>query len=291
MPESDEAARIFSDERRLLTGVAYRVLGRVSDAEDVVQDAWMRWSGVPHGDVADPRSYLVRIVTRLAIDRLRSAQSRREEYVGGWLPEPWLTVEDDTEVVEQAEAVSLAMLLLMERLSPVERAVFVLREAFGFAYAEIAEVVERSEPAVRQVATRARSRVREDRPRFDTDPATRRRLTERFLEAGQGGDLDAFMQLLAPDVQLLSDGGGKAKAPLRTIVGVDKVARFLAAIASDPPYPDMDLQIREVNGAPAIVATTAAGVPVVLFGVEVVGGLVVRVYLLANPEKMTGLRL
>ncbi|MBO0891820.1 MAG: sigma-70 family RNA polymerase sigma factor, partial [Acidothermales bacterium] len=177
-PDATDPTEVFAAYRPLLVGVAYRVLGRVTDAEDVVQEAWLRWRGVDHPGVDDPRAYLVRVVTRLALDRLRLAQARRETYVGDWLPEPLLDANDPATHVADAEAVSLAMLVVLETLSPLERVVFVLREAFHFSYAEIAEVVERSETAVRQLGSRARAHVRERRQRFDVDHAVTRRLTE-----------------------------------------------------------------------------------------------------------------
>src|SRR4051794_1363617 len=228
MAQESRAARIFSEQRGRLTGVAYRVLGRINDVEDVVQDTWLRWSGVPVEEVEDPEAYLVRVATRLAIDRLRSAQSRREYYVGPWLPEPILTGPDVADSVALADSVSTAMLLVLEALSPLERAVFVLREAFGYSYAEIAGFVGRSEPSVRQTARRARDHVEEHRVKYDTDPSTRAAVTERFLEACAGGDLAKLMEVLAPDVTLVSDGGGLAPAPRKAIDGWELVARALA---------------------------------------------------------------
>src|ERR671920_839747 len=186
-------ARVSS--RLVLEGYPYRP--RPGDAEDTVQEAWLRWSGVDHSEVRDPRAFLVRVTTRLAIDQLRRVKARRESYVGPWLPEPVLTDHDLTENAELAESVSMSMLIVLETLSALERTVFVLREAFGMPYAEIAEILGRSEPAVRQLARRAREHVRERRPRFDTDQATRRRVTERFLAATVSGDLDDLLAVLA----------------------------------------------------------------------------------------------
>jgi RNA polymerase sigma factor (sigma-70 family) len=232
LPPADEsdATRVFDEHRELLMGVAYRVLGRVSDAEDVVQEAWLRWAKVDPAEVADPRSFLVRVTTRLAIDRLRRVKARRESYVGPWLPEPLITDRDVAEDVALAESVSMAMLVVLETLSPLERAVFVLREAFGMPYAEIAEILGRSDVAVRQLARRARDHVRERAHRFETDQATRQRVTERFLTASTSGDLNALMEVLAPGVALVGDGGGRALAPPRPIRGAERVARFLVAI-------------------------------------------------------------
>jgi RNA polymerase sigma factor (sigma-70 family) len=214
-----DSARVFDEHRALLISVAYRILGSVTDAEDTVQEAWLRWSGVNPSDVRDPRAFLVRVTTRLAIDRLRRAKTRRESYVGPWLPEPILTGRDVAEDVALAESVSMAMLVVLETLSPLERAVFVLREAFGMPYAEIADILGRKEEAVRQLGRRARDHVQERRSRFDTDESEQHRVTERFLEATSTGNLEALMAVLSPGVTLVADGGGRALAPRRPIRG------------------------------------------------------------------------
>ncbi|GAA2893049.1 RNA polymerase sigma-70 factor [Streptosporangium fragile] len=289
----------FERHRDLLTGVAYRVLGTVADAEDVVQEAWLRWSEVDASDVRDDRAYLVRVVTRLAIDRLRRVRARREAYVGSWLPELAAT-PDATEHAELADSVELALLVVLETLSPLERAVFVLREAFDLPYAEIGEVIGRSEATVRQLARRGREHVRERTPRFDVDRDRRRRLTERFADAAVRGDLDALTAMFATDVSLVGDGGGKAKAPRRVITGADKVARFLSSIASVegarrflesaglPPASGFGMEITDVNGGPALVVT-ADGRPVTVFSLVVADGLIQTVFLVANPEKLSRL--
>jgi RNA polymerase sigma factor (sigma-70 family) len=202
-----DAVGVFEEHRGLLVAVAYRILGSVTDAEDAVQEAYLRWSGVEHAEIRDPRAFLVRITTRLAIDRLRRARTRRESYVGPWLPEPVLTRQDPSEEVAMAESVSMAMLVVLETLSPLERAVFVLREAFGMPHAEIAEVLGRREDAVRQLARRAREHVHERRTRFDADHDEQRRVTERFLEATSSGDLEGLMSVLSPEVELVADSG------------------------------------------------------------------------------------
>jgi RNA polymerase sigma-70 factor, ECF subfamily len=293
----------FDQHRDLLFGVAYRVLGRATDAEDVVQDAWLRWRDVDHGSVVDVRAYLVKVTTRLAIDRLRSAQRRRETYVGPWLPEPILTggaglagATDLTELigpdvadeVTHADTVSLAMLVVLETLSPLERAVFVLREAFALPYAEIGEVLDRTEAAVRQLARRARDHVRERRPRYDADPATQQRVTERFLAAAGSGDLASLLQVLAPDVTLHGDGGGVVKAPLRVISTADKVGRFLLGIATNAP-PEPQAYLASVNGQVAVVVTSRGAVHSVL-ALDVTDGRVTMVRLIANPDKLGALR-
>ncbi|SCF74183.1 RNA polymerase sigma-70 factor, ECF subfamily [Streptomyces sp. MnatMP-M17] len=287
--EPDETA-VFERHRSVLTGVAYRMLGRFADAEDVVQEAWLRWSGEGRADVRDPRAYLVRITTRLAIDRLRQAQSRREAYVGPWLPEPVVTdygpaASDTAERAVLADSVSLAVLVVLESLSPLERAVFVLREAFGFPFAEIAAVLDRSEAAVRQLAGRARRHVEERRPRYDVDPAERRDLTERFLAAAGGGDMEALIGLLAPDVRLVGDSGGKAKAPLRIVEGADKVARFFIAVAGDAAR--YERRIVEINGAVALLVLSD-GKPDLVLQLEIADGAVRSVHIMRNPDKLAG---
>ena len=297
-PDKD---RVFDQHRDLLMAVAYRILGQVADAEDVVQEAWIRWANADTSEVADPRAFLVRVATRLSIDRLRRVKARRESYVGPWLPEPLLTGGDVAEHAALSESISMAMLVVLETLSPLERAVFVLREAFAMPYAEIAEVLGRSEAAVRQISRRAREHVREGRPRFDADQEERRRVTERFLEAATGGDPEALMNVLAPGVTLVADSGGRARAPRRPLRGTEKVARFLAAISapekmaqflqsvSAGPLPGMDVRLAQFNGGPGIVAT-AGEMPVATIVLDVAGGVVQNIHMVANPEKMSGVR-
>jgi RNA polymerase sigma factor (sigma-70 family) len=282
-----DAAEVFDRYRERLRAVAYRVLGRASDTEDVVQDAWLRWSTVDSRTVVDPEAFLVRVTTRLAVDRLRSAQARRESYVGPWLPEPMLTSPDVAEDVALADSVSTAMLLVLESLSPMERAVFVLHEAFGYSYREIAGFVGRSEPAVRQTARRAREHVEARRVRYDTDPATRAAVTERFLSACVGGDLAELMEVLAPEVTLVSDGGGLGPAPRRPIHGLELVARSLVTFARRMPE-DPRVHLVHLNGAPGIV-TCSGHTPVGAAVLYLVGGRVRTIHLVTNPEKLTGL--
>ncbi|MCX4573111.1 RNA polymerase sigma-70 factor [Streptomyces sp. NBC_01571] len=289
---TDAATEVFEEHRSVLTGVAYRMLGRVADAEDVVQEAWLRWSGADRSEVREPRGYLVRVTTRLAIDRLRQVQARKEAYVGPWLPEPYVTdfgnsVEDTAERAVLADSVSLAVLVVLESLSPLERAVFVLREAFGFPYAEIAAVLDRGEPAVRQLAGRARKHVGERRPRYEVDPAERRDLTERFLAAAAEGDLEGLMSLLAPDVRLVGDSGGLSKAPLRVIETADKVARFLLG-AARKGAPDLSFRLLELNGGAALLALSGDK-PDSVFQLDVVDGRIQCVYIVRNPEKLVSL--
>jgi RNA polymerase sigma-70 factor (TIGR02957 family) len=283
----------FDRHRRLLFTVAYQMLGSVADAEDVVQDTWLRWSSADRDDVDDERAYLVQITSRLALDRLRSARSRRETYVGPWLPEPLVTQPapdpDPAEAAELGEQVSLALLVVLETLSPVERAVFVLREVFGLPAAEVARVLDRSEAAIRQLAHRAREHVQARQPRFDTDRRAQREVTEQFFAALAGGDVEALISVLSPGVVLVSDGGGKVSAARRPIVGADKVARFLAGVAEKGlEIPGLQVRLAEVNGQPAI-AAWVDGEPFVSISPVVDDGLVEQVLVVANPDKLAGL--
>lgn len=289
---ADTPTDVFEAHRPVLMGVAYRMLGRVADAEDVVQDAWLRWSGADHGQVREPRGYLVRITTRLAVDRLREIRARGEAYAGPWLPEPYVTdfadsAPDGAERAVLADSVSLAVLVVLESLSPLERAVFVLREAFGYPYAEIAAVLDRGEAAVRQLAARARRHVDERRPRYTVDPAERRDLTKRFLAAAADGDLAALMSLLAPDVRLVGDSGGKAKAPLRVLETADKVGRFLVAVTA-AEAPRLSVRLLEANGGVAVLALSD-GKPDTVLQLDVADGVVHTVYLVRNPDKLRSL--
>ncbi|GAA0446284.1 RNA polymerase sigma factor SigJ [Streptomyces olivaceiscleroticus] len=289
---TDAATDVFEEHRPFLQGVAYRMLGRVADSEDVVQEAWLRWSATDHEAVREPRAYLVRVTTRLAIDRLRQVQARRETYVGPWLPEPVATdfggaVPDGADRAVFTESVTLAVLVVLESLSPLERAVFVLREAFGYSYAEIAAVLERGEPAVRQLAGRARRHVEERKPRFEVNPERQRDLTERFLAAAAGEDLQGLIGLLAEDVRLVGDSGGKAKAPLRVIETSDKVGRFLVSVAKNQPA-EMRWDLAALNGGFALVGRVGDRVDT-LFQVDVVDGRIQTIYVVRNPDKLAAL--
>ncbi|MEW2564041.1 RNA polymerase sigma-70 factor [Streptomyces griseorubiginosus] len=289
---TDTETDVFEEHRPVLQGVAYRMLGRVSDAEDVVQDAWLRWSAADRSEVREPRAYLVRVTTRLAIDRLRQVKARGETYVGPWLPEPYVTdfgdtVPDTAEQAVLADSVSLAVMVVLESLSPLERAVFVLREAFGYPYADIAAMLDRGEPAVRQLAGRARKHVDERRPRYEVDPARRRDLTERFLVAAGGGDLEALMSLLAPDVRLVGDSGGKTKAPLRVLESADHVGRFIVGVAEKGAQ-DLTWRFLELNGGPAALALSG-GKPDSVFQLDIVDGRIQSVYIMRNPDKLRSL--
>jgi RNA polymerase sigma-70 factor (ECF subfamily) len=284
-----DATEVFADHRELLLSVAYRVVGTVTDAEDVVQDAWLRWSDVDHGAVDDVRGFLVTVTTRLAIDRLRHRQSRRESYVGPWLPEPLLTGPDVADTATLADSVSMAMLVVLETLSPLERAVFVMYEVFGFGYPEIGAILDRSAPAVRQLGHRARSHVRARRPRFEPDPRVRRAVTERFLAACLDGDVATLMKVLAPDVTLWADGGGSAPGPRRPLHGSAHVARFFATHSRGIPS-GTTIRLVEANGGPAALALLD-GVPYAVFILDLrpEDHLVDSIRVIANPAKLTGI--
>ncbi|MFC4908629.1 RNA polymerase sigma-70 factor [Actinomadura gamaensis] len=280
----------FTAHRRLLFGTAYQLLGSVADAEDVLQDAWLAWNKADRSDVAHPRAYLVRTVTNLALNRLTSARATRESYVGPWLPEPLLTEPDRAaEETEMADTVSTAMLVVLETLAPIERAVFVLREVFGFSYGEIAGFVDRPEASVRQVAHRARQHVQARRPRFDDDPERRRELTERFMAAASGGDINAVMELLAPDVTAWSDGGGKVTAARRPLHGPDHVARWLLGTLAKPVTAGVALEAVTVNGELAVMAVLG-GQPIGVVTYDLLDGRIQNLRFQVNPDKLAGLR-
>jgi RNA polymerase sigma-70 factor (ECF subfamily) len=296
-----DALAPFDRHRRLLFTVAYQMLGSVADAEDVVQDAWLRWSAADRSDVVDERAYLVQITTRLALDRLGSARARRESYVGPWLPEPLLTggapvasappAPEPDEAAELGERVSLALLVVLETLSPAERAVFVLREVFGMPVGEVAGVLDRSEAAVRQMAHRAREHVQARQPRFDADRHVQLEVTERFFAAVAGGDMEALLAALAPDVVLVSDGGGKTRAALRPITGADKVARWLVGVAKQgADIPGLRIEVADVNGAPALVGWVGSE-PFGSISLTLADGRIGQVLVVVNPDKLAGLAL
>ncbi|MEV5507904.1 RNA polymerase sigma-70 factor [Streptomyces orinoci] len=286
----DPDQQVFHQHRRLLFSVAYRVLGSAADAEDAVQDAWLKWSAADRSQVADPRAYLARIVSNLALERLRSARHQREVYAGPWLPEPILTTGDTAETVEDAESVSMAMLVVLETLSPLERAVFVLKEVFDFSHAEIAEAVERSEAAVRQAAHRAREHVRARRPRFTADRSRQREVTERFFTAALGGDLNALLELLSPDVTLWTDGGGKVRQAMRPVTGAATVAAWFAAIGTvtyqGVSPAEMRAELTEINGGPGVVFSAPDRVIATLTFDFDATGRITTLHNVANPDKL-----
>ena len=289
-PYPDLDQQVFNKHRNLLFSVAYRILGTAADAEDAVQDAWIKWSAADRSQVADPKAYLARIVSNLALQRLRSTRHQRETYVGPWLPEPILTSGDTADAVTNAESVSMAMLVVLETLSPLERAVFVLREVFDFSHAEIAVAVERSEAAVRQAAHRAREHVQARRPRFTADRSRQREVTERFFAAASGGDINTLMELLSPDVTLWTDGGGKVRQALRPVVGAQTVATWFAAIGTvnyQGVQPvDMNAEMVEINGGPGIVFSGAGRVIATVTLDFAADGRIIAIHNVANPDKL-----
>jgi RNA polymerase sigma-70 factor (TIGR02957 family) len=284
-PPVPDAAE-FEALRPLLFTVAYEMLEVAADAEDVVQEAWLRWSRVDPTTVHDPRAYLVRIVIRLSLNRFRTLSRQRETYVGPWLPEPLVTVADVADDVELADSVSTAMLLVLQTLTPVERAVFVLREVFDVPYDEIAEGVDRTPAAVRQIAHRAREHVAARRPRQRVERSEHAAVLERFRAAASTGDLQGLVDVLAPDVVLVTDGGGVRKAALRPILGRDKVLRFLEAVT--PTDADVELRLQLVGGQPGIVALLDGEVDSVIT-IDAVDGVVGALYFVRNPDKLTRL--
>jgi RNA polymerase sigma-70 factor, ECF subfamily len=281
----DPATEAFLAHRNLLFTVAYEMLGSAADAEDVLQEVWLRWSGVDLAAVRDRRAYLVRIATRQALTRLRTLGRRKESYVGPWLPEPLLTAPDVAEDVELAENVSMAMLLVLETLTPTERAVFVLREVFALDYAEVAEAVGKSPAAVRQLVHRARSHVAARRPRGTVAPATTRDALAAFQRAVDTGDLQGLLDILAPDVVLLGDGGGVKQAVLRPIVGADKVARVFAAGLRT--LATATLRPVQVNGHPALIVELVDGVVDTVVTIRMDDGLITGLYAVRNPAKLS----
>jgi len=279
----------FAEHRGLLFTVAYEMLGSTADAEDVLQESWLRCAArftdqSQWDEVRDPRAYLVRVVTRQSLNRLRTVQRQRETYVGTWLPEPLVTAADVAEDVELADSVSFAMLVVLETLTPLERAVFVLREIFGFSYEEVAAATDRTPAAVRQLASRARNHVEARRPRVQL-PENSQEIVAEFFIAASTGRVEPLLELLAPDVVLRTDGGGIKKAALNPIHGAAKVARFLAAVV--PTGAQLDVEWGTVNGAPALFLIIDGELDAV--GTVVAeAGLVKEIYLVRNPEKLTG---
>lgn len=280
-------AEPFVEHRGLLFSIAYRMLGSVTEAEDAVSEAYLRWRNVEPGDVENPRAYLGSVVTRLCIDHLRSARVRREQYVGPWLPEPLLVRDDVAEAAETADSLSTAFLVVLESLSPDERAAFLLREVFGYPYGELADMLGRSEAACRQLVHRARTQVSARRPRFPADPARQRAVTEQFVHACATGEVTQLVALLTEDAVLLSDGGGVVRAAQRPIHGAEKVARFLLGVLAKAPQ-DLAVSVEQVNGAWGIVSRVA-GHPFAVLTLDTVDDRIQGVHLLVNPDKLAAL--
>ncbi|MFD3373201.1 RNA polymerase sigma factor SigJ [Streptomyces sp. NPDC058697] len=306
-PETDEAlntaTRLFLDHRELLFAIVYNMLGGVADTEDVLQDTWLSWSGSrdrsPLREIDNPRAYLVRIAVNHALKRRAVISRRRETYVGPWLPEPLVAEPtgpasaDAADRVLRGESVSMAMLVVLESLSPLERAVFVLNEVFGYAHTEIAEVIDRSPAAVRQLAHRARRHVHARRPLYEAHPRVRREATERFVEAALGGDIGALMEILAPDVTVWSDGGGKRRpAGLRPIHGRDKAIRLLTSYAGRSEPQGLDIRYRRVNGDDsAVLFAGESPYAVLVMDLTPEGDRVSGLYIVSNPDKLTHVHL
>jgi RNA polymerase sigma-70 factor (TIGR02957 family) len=278
---ADPATEAFLAHRNLLFTVAYEMLGSAADAEDVLQETWLRWVHVDLDTVRDQRAYLVRITTRQALSRLRTLRRRKESYIGPWLPEPLLTAPDVAEDVELAESVSMAMLLVLETLTPTERAVFVLREVFQLEYDQIAGAVDKSPAAVRQIAHRARAHVAARRPREVVSPAQTRDALEAFQRAVETGDLQRLLDILAPDVVLLADGGGVVLAALTPVLGAGSVAQLLCKIGAAT-----SLQPVQVNGYPALVIRRDGELDTVM-AIRIDDGLITGLYAVRNPEKLS----
>src|SRR6266511_3955495 len=281
---------VYAELWPLLFSIAYGIVGSVSEAEDIVQEAFLRFHREQREDASidSPRAWLSTVTTRLAINHVRSARARREAYVGTWLPEPLLTdpAPDASQHAETADSLSLAFLVLLERLSPVERAVFLLREVFGYGYGEIADVVAKREDNVRQIAARARHHVEDGRPRFEADRRHREELARRFLAAVEEGDTDGLVGMLAADVTMYGDGGGKAPAVGQPVAGAVRVARFLVGLTRQAKRANLRLVPAEVNGQPGMIAYDQAGGLISVLSLDIADGLVQTVHSIVNPDKL-----
>lgn len=291
MSRSEDSARHLSEHRSFLIGLAYRMLGSVAEAEDAVQEAFVRAHGAPAEEIASPRAWLATIVTRICLDQMKSARARREQYTGPWLPEPVRTDLEGAIVrprdPEDAESLSLAFLVLLETLSPLERAVFLLHEVFDYTHAEIAAILGREEAAVRQLLHRARAHVKDGRPRFRHDPERHRELLIKFVWAARQGDLAGLESILASDAVLRSDGGGKVSAALKPILGADRVARFLIGVGKKLA-PDTRADLVEINGEPGLLVRSGARITGAITA-RVLGDRIVEVDIVLNPEKLAAL--
>ena len=295
LASAPDPAATFEPYRRRLLGLAYRMLGSMADAEDAVQETYLRWHAADRSGVNEPRAFLMTTTTRICLDMLTSARARREEYVGPWLPEPIvdtnaLAADSQTEL---AEDLSIALLLTLERLSPLERAAFLLHDVFDFSFAEVAAALGRSEAACRQLAARARAHVRAARPRGATPPArpsgavdaTHARLMSAFVDAARSGDLNGLTQILASDVRVVTDGGGKAAAALNVLEGADRAARFLVGATRKGWRDDFTLRTATINGLPGVIVDAPEG-PVQTAAFEIDGDVIRAIYVVRNPEKL-----
>ncbi|MCH7697683.1 MAG: RNA polymerase sigma-70 factor [Chloroflexi bacterium] len=276
----------FTEYRPLLFSIAYRMLGSVMDAEDAVQETYLRWEQANEAEIESLKAYLSTIITRLCIDQLRSARVQREQYIGPWLPEPLIT-EDSTDMEENAalaDSLSMAFLVMLESLGPVERAAFLLREVFEYDYAEVAAIVGKSESNCRQLVHRAKTRVTEHRPRFDTSHTQAQEITAQFLIAATTGDIDKLLDLLSEDATLWSDGGGKVAAAINPIYGADRIARFLIGLMRKAPE-KFDARLAQINGQPGGIAYDE-GRPFIAAAIEVIDGEICGIRVVNNPDKL-----
>jgi RNA polymerase sigma-70 factor (ECF subfamily) len=280
---------VFEEHRPTLARLAYRMLGSLPDADDIVQDAYLRWSTEDRDDVRSPRAYLSAIVTRLCIDRSQSIEERKKSYLGPWLPDPLVEADDPAGRLEAAESVSMALLLVLESLSPVERAAYLLRRIFDYGYAEIAGILGKSEVACRQLVSRAEEHIRRRRPRFEARPEEAERLTTAFLEACSSGDMQALLDVLAPDAVLYSDSGGKVPAALAPVIGADRIARLFLGILKKAPA-GLELLWVRVNGQPGLMARIVGQVIQVLT-FDIVDGRIAACFAVRNPEKLARIEL
>lgn len=280
----DKRLQTFEQHRPLLFSIAYRMLGSVMEAEDAVQESYLRYMATDSAAVQSPKAYLSTVVTRLCLDQLKSARHRREEYFGPWLPEPLLTTDAPEELLVRHESISMAFLLLLETLSPVDRAVFLLREVFDYEYGAIAEVVGKSEANCRQLYSRAKKHIQSGRPRFSASPQEQQQLVAQLFGAMQQGDEDAFAALLVEDVELHSDGGGKVAAAINPLYGRTTVMRFLLGLYRKRP-PDTTVALSEVNGAPALFVWVAGKLDNVMsFAID--SGGIAAIHIVRNPDKL-----
>lgn len=281
-----DTARLVADHQGRLFGLAYRMLGRVGDAEDAVQETFLRWTQADQDAIENPGGWLTTVVTRICLDRLKSAQHQRETYVGPWLPEPLATDDlDPADRAGMADSLNLAFLVLLESLSPTERAAFLLHDVFGYRHDEVAAMLERSPTAVWQLATRARAHLAERRPRYDSEPQRRQQAATAFMAAAAGSDLDGLMAVLAPDVTFVADGGGVVPATRHPLHGSDRVARAIVGLASNAP-PDWYVEVRPINASPGIVIRHADGTPDAVWLLDAVNGRVATIHVVRNPAKL-----
>lgn len=281
----------FNQYRQLLFSIAYRMLGSAADAEDMLQETFIRWQQSAQTEIESPRAFLVTIISRLCIQQLESARVKREQYVGQWLPEPIFTGEhsDPSESTRMQESLSMAFLLLLEKLTPAERATFLLREVFDYEYSEVASILGKSEAHCRQLFRRARQSVSSGRPRFEASSEQHKKLLEEFLVASSSGQLEDLVALLSNDVVLYSDGGGKASAALNPIYGRDHVSRFLLGSTQKTVPAGVITRLEEVNGQPSIVYYAAGGRPGCVLNFEIADGVIQNIYVVTNPEKLSRL--